>query len=278
MTGSTFSPSKHGFTLVELLVALVISGLVGTAVVSLLLGQGLFLRRSQNLALADQGLRAAADLMGAELREAAPADLLAARPESVTVRFGVLRAVVCDSAGADQAAVFVYDSAAGPNLPGGITGTSVLLPDDSVWARADGFTASVGAMGAVPRAVCAARGTPAGDPASRYRILSGWRAAFPRGLPPRGSLVRAFGTLTYRLAPSRFSPGLALWRGRQELVPSFERGATFLYLMRDASVVAAVAPTGLPDVRAVRFAATATAGRGRATMRRSLVYEIRLRN
>ncbi|MFQ5745966.1 MAG: prepilin-type N-terminal cleavage/methylation domain-containing protein [Gemmatimonadota bacterium] len=274
------APSRPdpGFTLVELLVALVLSGLVGTAVVALLLGQGLFLRRTHNLALADQRLRAAADLMGSELREASAGDLVAAEPDSLTVRFTVRRSIVCDSAVGGVVRVFVYDSLSGPNLRGGIAGTAVLPPDDTTWARADGFAPALDRMGSAPRAACAARGAPATGAASSYRTLSGWRSALPGRLPPGGSLIRAYGTLTYRLAPSRFSAGVALWRDRQELVPSFAAGATFRYVLEDASVVASVPPGALADVRAVRFVATATAGRGRAIVRRSLAYDIPFRN
>ena len=241
-----------GFTLPELLVTMAVGGLVLAALVSLLLGQGRFYRHADDSILARQSAGAITDLMSSELRLARPADLLAAEPESVSVRLDIVLGVVCDSTTADEVALYWYDSVPAANLPSGISGTSYSLPLASGVRHADGWSPVVTASGAGARAVCAAGGTPITGSDSDYRIVSGWTAAFAGDIPSPGSLVRRYGTLTYRLAPSRFGAGDALWRNRQEMVAPL-KGAAFTYESDDGSVAGSVAAVDFERVRTIRL-------------------------
>jgi prepilin-type N-terminal cleavage/methylation domain-containing protein len=68
---------QAGFTLIEVLIALVIATIIGGALISLLAGQSLFYAKSDQLITAERNIRAAADMVSADLRMAAPDDLVA---------------------------------------------------------------------------------------------------------------------------------------------------------------------------------------------------------
>lgn len=272
--------SRSGFTLIEALIALVISGLVASALISLLVGQSRFYERTDDAIYAEQSLRATFDLMSAELRVAGAPDLVAAEEDSVTVRFDVARAVVCDSVDADEAALFVYDTITNANLPASFVGTAYSGPWESDYDYADGWTGSVSETGSGPRAVCTAAGAPGTGTDDLYLAITGWSGHFADGVPDRGSVVRRYRALTYRFgASSFFTSRTALWRGSQELVGPFEDGAGFSYVMDDGSVETSVSGSDLEDVTAIRVTATAVGdGANRFGVSRSMEFDIPFRN
>jgi hypothetical protein len=217
--------------------------------------------------------------MTSELRMGAPGDLLAAEADSVVLRYDLVRAVVCDSTGTDALTAFVLDSATNANLSGGATGTAWSGPWETVWHYADGWTPTVGSTGSGPKSTCTAAGAPAGLESADYRSLTGWSSGFGV-VPVRGSVIRAYGKLGYRFAPSSFfASGTALWRGSQELVGPFAQGASFSYVMDDGSVQASVSSGDFSDVRAVRVTATAVGdGANRFGVQRPFSVDIPFRN
>ena len=274
MTTVTRGPlaGSRGFTLVEVLITVVVAGILGGALMSLVIGQQRFYARSDNHVLAQQNIRAAVDLMAAELRMASPEDIVIAGSDSVTIRFDVVRGVVCGG-GSGSTHVYAYDSVGNANLPGGIIGTAYSEPYDSAFVYADGFTGTVTGSSSASETLCQANGAPTTAPSSAFRLVSGWTTT-----PPRGSLVRWYGTLTYTFAASATDPGQqAIWRNGQELVTPFEAGAQFWYVMQDGSVQGSVSAGNLADIREIRIGATAT-GQGPFQARRAVVYDIPLRN
>jgi prepilin-type N-terminal cleavage/methylation domain-containing protein len=267
-----------GFTLVEMIIALVLTGLVATAVVSLLVGQGAFYSHSDDGIYAGQTVRAGVDLMSAELRMASPTDLTLAEADSVTVRFDVFRAVVCDSTGADEAALFVFDSASA-NLAGGSVGTAYSGPYEQQYEYADGWLPTGGASGGAVKTICTGNGAPADAPDANYVKATGWSGNFTGGVPDRASLVRVYGRLTYSFGTAADGTGTALWRGAQELAEPFASGASLSYVMADGSVVSSASGSDLADVRAIRISASALGGEpNRFAVTRDLSFDIPLRN
>lgn len=267
-----------GFTIVELLVTLTVAGVLGMAILALVLGQNRFYGQSDDVIYAQQSLRAAMDLMASELRMAGPADVLAAAPDSVAIRFDLVRAVVCDSTAADETTLFVYDSVSNANLPAGFRGTAYSGPYDSAFVYADGWTgvATVGGSGA--KSDCTDRGAPSDGESWAYRRVTGWQGEFG-DVPDRGSLVRVYGRLTYRLGDSGFGTGIAVWRNSQELVSPFEDGGRFRYLLDDGTLATTVSGGDLDRIRAIRIEVTAVGdGMNRFDVRRPIDYEVPLRN
>ncbi len=269
---------NSGFTLVEALIALTVTLFLGTALIGLILGQSNFYGRSDDAIAAQQNLRAAADLMASELRLAGPRDLMVATPDSVTVRFDLVRAVVCDSTGSDQVTVVVYDTATTAAITGSFRGMAYSGPLDSTFVYADGWTAAVDATGSTPEATCTGLGAPAGLPPAFYRSLSGWQGQFG-DLPDRGSAIRLYGSLTYRLGPSALGPGIAIFRDAQELVAPLGGASQLRYVMADSSEQGTVSGANLVNVRAIRLDFVAIGdGVNRYGVSRSLNYDIPLRN
>jgi prepilin-type N-terminal cleavage/methylation domain-containing protein len=88
--------ARGGFTMMELLIAIVISGILTTVVLQFLQGNSRFVRNQSAREEVQQNARAALDLIAAELRSAPPAALITLSPDSV--RFRVPRAwgVLCN--------------------------------------------------------------------------------------------------------------------------------------------------------------------------------------
>lgn len=87
---------RGGFTVMELMIALVISGILTTVVLQFLQGNSRFVRNQSAREEVQQNARTALDLIASELRAAPPAALMTLSPDSV--RFRVPRAwgVLCN--------------------------------------------------------------------------------------------------------------------------------------------------------------------------------------
>ena len=262
----------------ELLLAVLLMSVVGAVLMGVLIHQSRLYRHADDVMHAQRTLRAALDLVSSELRIASAGDLMAAEAESLSVRFDLWRAVVCDSTGADEATLFVYDSVRGANLPAVFRGTAYAGPYDSAFEYADGWSGRVSETGAGPESDCTARGAPAGSAPAAYRRVEGWGARYGT-VPARGSRVRRYGRLSFGFRPSAYDGGTALWRNAQELVAPFESGARFLYRLDDGSLRERVPASELERVRMIRIEVVAT-GEGRSPFgaRRSMTHDVWLRN
>lgn len=268
---------QRGFSLIEGVIALFLLGVLGGATLSLLRSQDRFYSHLDNSVLAEQNLRAAADLVSAEVRQSMSEDLLAARPESVSVRFDVHQAVVCEVVNPDQLQIFVYDTVPSPSITGGLVGTAWSGPYQTAYEYSDGWTPGGGPQAAA-QTTCTTNGAPAGFPANRYRTTSGWNSGGFSQTPPRGSIIRRYRQLTYRFAPSAMGSGYALWRGTRELIGPLDPTSAFAYVMSGGGVQNTVSPANFGNVRAVRINAVAIDDDPRYDLQRLLQFDIPLRN
>lgn len=268
---------EGGFSVVEALIVLVLIGIIGGASLSLLLTQDRFYSRLDHGVLAEQNVRVAADLVSSEIRMSGPDDVMAAVPESVSVRYDVYQAVVCDQAGGNTVHLFVYDSVPNPNISGGFVGTAWSGPYSSTYEYADGWNGTM-SMGGGAKTTCVANGAPDTTQISLYRSVSGWSGNFPSGVPPRGAIVRRYRRLTYRFAPSAMGNGTALYRGQVELVAPLDPTSSFSYVMAGGTVLNSVPSVQLGNVRAVRINAIGVDDDPRFDLQRMLQFDIPLRN
>ncbi len=268
---------QAGVTLVEALIVIVMVGLLGSAAVSLLRSQDRFYTRLDHGVTAEQAVRIAADLVSSELRMGAPEDVLAAEADSVSLRFDVFRGVVCETNGANAVYLFVFDSVPNPSLPTSFEGTAYSLPYVVDYEYADGWVGTTSASSAAQTA-CTNNGAPSGSPASMYRDMSGWVGNFPSGLPARGSIVRRYRQLTYRLGASGFGAGWGLYRGTQELVSPLDPSSTFEYVLANGTVLTSVPAGNLQDIRLIRLRTVAVDQDPRFDLTRQLDADIPLRN
>jgi prepilin-type N-terminal cleavage/methylation domain-containing protein len=272
--------NEAGFTLVEALITLVISGLLASAMLSLMLGQSRFYERTDDQIWAEQSNRATFDIVSSELRMASTDDLLAAESDSVAVRFDIMRAIVCDSTAADEATLMVYDTVAAWGLEGGFVGTSYSDPYVADFEFADAWLPTAVSTGSGPKATCVTNGSPASVADNNFASFSGWGGNFTGGVPDRGAMVRFYSRLSYHFAPSTFFQSrTALWRGAQELVGPFDNTAAFSYVMADGTVQNSVASGSFSQVRAIRVTATAVGdGANRYGVERDIQFDVAFRN
>lgn len=278
-TGVNPPPRLPGFTLVEVLVAMVIAVLLISALASLVTTQNRFGSSALDQVDAEQAVRAAVDLASSELRMAGAGDLIVAGPDVVSIRFDVSRAVVCEVMGPDEVVLFVYDSVTDANVGLETAGTAWARPGRPEFRYADGWVAAPSVSRIDARARCAGSGATAVGEDDAYLVVDGWLAAFAGHVPSRGSLVRRYGQLTYRFAPSSFGSDWALWRGSQELVAALSPDARFVYRMTDGSEVLDVSNHRLDEVAEIGIVARAFGGRATgANGGRTVAYGTPLRN
>lgn len=273
-TGRAAAPPA-GFTIVEMLVAIVLTAILGAGVVSLLLGQNRFYETNEQTLFADESRRGAGEIVASELRMLSTADLYKTDSDEIRARFDLRRMVVCEvDALTGTVYLFVYDDP-GISLPSGETGTAFSSPYAADFVYADGWTPTLNATGA--QTTCVANGAPAGLDPARYRV-EGW-GSHPSGLPRKGSVVRVYGDLSYTFQPATTGDGRALWRNGQELVAPFEAGAGFAYVMDNGSKEISVPNSNHANISYVRLEATAV-GRGtnRYDVAHDLVFDVPFRN
>jgi prepilin-type N-terminal cleavage/methylation domain-containing protein len=215
--------SRRGVTLVELLITLLVFGILGTALARLMISNSRYVSRQETLLEARQTARASMNVMLPELRMVSDGGLIAAAPDSVTIRVPYAFGVFCRNEYA------------------------VLAPPDStVYATA--IPAGIARQGPTGLYVFNAAVTVTGTTASTSDCDADSIRAVPGGmritlsvsnLAPPGRLFYLYQTVTYKFATSTALPGrLALWRhaagdpgGPEELLAPFDTAARFRFLV-----------------------------------------------
>ena len=278
--GAAEPGAAGGFTLVEVLVALVVTGILAGGVISLLLRQNEFYGETDDLVFAEQSLRATADLVASELRGSAPEDIVEAGQDRLTFHYDLVRAVVCDvNSTTNDVYYYVVAEADNANV-GAMTGFAYRNPYSSTGYTYDSdktFSESVASSTTDAIATtCSGDGGPTvtSSNVSKFRVVS-WDAGT---LPADGAYLRFFGQLTYEFKASGFAPdATALYRENQELASPFKSDAGFTYVMAGGAEVTST--TNYADIRRIRISATAIGdGANRHDVERSLDFDIPLRN
>lgn len=116
------SRGRAGFTLMELMVSLVISGLLVTVILQLMQGNSRFVQSQSAREEVQQNGRAAVDMIASDLRATVPGGLIVAEPERV--RFHLPRAwgVLCNLLKPGSSTAWVL-------FPAGV------LPTDDYWSK-----------------------------------------------------------------------------------------------------------------------------------------------
>lgn len=273
----TLSCRSAGFTLAELLVVIVVSGLIGAGVVGLLMEQNDFYGASEDRSFADVSRRGVSELVSSELRMISTSDLYKTKGDSIRVRFDLAQAVVCDVDATTGNVTLIVHHRPNVSLPSGRTGTAYSSPYDADFVYADGWTSSLVLEGGTAVTTCDANGAPGTLPAERYRIED-W-SGHPVGLPPVGSVVRVYGDLVYTFRASDQGQGLALWRNDQELVAPFAGGAGFNYIMATGNTETSVPNSNHGNISRIRVTAQAIgSGANRHDVAQDLELDIAFRN
>lgn len=215
---------ERGFTLVEMLMAIVVAGLLGAAMFGLFLDQNRFYGETDDRLSAKQTLRSSAELVESELRGAAGGDVLAAEPDSIAIWHDEINGYVCELTAGGVVYYYVHDRTADPGLLNllGSRGTAYQDPFTTTYQYDPDFDAT-GSAASLARDACEAAGAPTTGDDADYRAVS-WSASIPA--PQAGATLRLYRKLAYHFAPSDFGEGTALWRNEQELAGPFDDGAS----------------------------------------------------
>jgi type II secretory pathway pseudopilin PulG len=273
-----------GFVLAELLVAMVIAAIIGIALTQLVVSQSRFVALQGGIMQSRGGARAALNVMARDFRMVTDSGLVAASPESVTVRVPYAFGVACTQ----------------------VSGTTIvsLLPADSASyysASLSGYAwrDSTGAFKYEQPATASASATSYcsnplyTSPPIATLSVPGWTATAVAVAPndvhtAPGAIVYLYQLVRYAFAPSGQLPGrIGLWRTlvsagqRDELVAPFDSTAGFQFL--DSVFVAHTAPpsdlTTVHGLRLVLVAASELPPEGRTVpMQFSLVTDVVFRN
>jgi len=276
--------ARRGFSLVELTVALVISGIIGVALTRLIISQARFVSVGDAMMRTRSGARAALLAVATELRAVGDSGVIQAAPESITVRVPHAFGIACQQTGGTTVvALLPTDSAefANASLSGYAWRDST-----ATWHYLAGATL---ASASASTAFC----TGAAPPVS---VLSapGWPAraiaVSPNDpLTPVGATVFLYHTVRYAFAPSGELAGRrGLWRTeigtglREEIAMPFDNSSAFQFIVGPALTLQLTPPADLRQLYGVRLDVVMESERppqGRSTnVRFNLPLQIVFRN
>ena len=239
--------SRRGFTMVELLIALVLLGLVSAALYRVLVNnQRLYMAQTQRIDLS-QNIRAASNILPAEFREldAADGDISAMSPTSISIRAMRWLSFVCVApvlAGVNnglqmtirggQVGQPMFFGSRGINTA---TDSLLIYLDGDQTTRTDDYYVPA-QLTAAPAAICPAVGPVVAQPGTLVSYNGNFLAGTNKANAiPVGSPVRGFERVTYSLYQP---PGDTLWYigfqpaggSMQPLIgPILANGLTFSY-------------------------------------------------
>lgn len=233
-----------GFTLIEVLVSIAITGLVGAALVNVLQDQRMFYEENSRRVSAQKSLRGTADRMSSELRMVHRGAVQTAAADRLVVDQGVAQGVVCATSAGGSPEVFL-------NLyrrPGGAAPQSVQYLEprfQGSWLSAPSWSDFTQQS----HAEC-----PGPPPANQLYVVGSWSGG---SLPARGSMVRGTQPLTYEFTVRNGQ--VVLLRNGRHLAGPFEQSSPYFeYFRRDGTQLSApVTGATRDEIAAVRIEAVA---------------------
>ena len=244
---------RRGFTLMELMVALVMTGILGVTIVRLLVSTSRFYGQDAARRNARAVSRTALAMMESELRMVEVGnDIVSADSFNLTVKVPYALGVLCTL--------------------GGTTATVSLLPVDSLTFANAGFSGyeyrdSTGNYADRGAGVALGTGPAATCTAASITPLAGSKVITVSPAPPVtvaiGSAILLYQQLSYRFAASTAVPGrTALWRTvastgvSEEIAAPFDASARFRFFALDADTSQAAAPSPLSNTRGIGLVLT----------------------
>lgn len=247
----TIRRAVRGFTMIELIMALTLSGILGAIITKVLITTSRFYGKDSAQRNARQVSRGAFGLLESELRMVETKNgVVSADSFSLTVRAPYAFGILCTT--------------------GGSIATASLLPMDSLSFAGAGFSgyawrdSTSGLYTTVETGATTGNGTASVCTGQSITTLTGGKVVTLSPAPPAsvtaGSAVYLYQRITYRFAASAALPGrTALWRDvparalSEELVTPFDASARFRFYVLNADTAQNAAPSPLADIRGIEL-------------------------
>ena len=232
-----------GFTLVEILIGIAISGVVGAALIGVLQDQKIFYEENSRIVTAQQSIRAAADRLSRELRMVRKGAVETAQADRLVVRYPVALGAVC-SASPGQASVFMHRIPAAGTSPNTVR---YLDPRyNGNWQTGSGWSFTSGSTTA--ESDCEGVGAPKDTASDHYQRIKGLSSSLTLD---RGTMIRGTVPVEYEFA-DRGGEIVLLREGRRLAGPFQESQRYFRYSEQDGTTA-----SNTDDIAYVRVDAVA---------------------
>ena len=251
--------NQRGFTLVELLVVATLMGVVGVALVRMLISDSRFVSQQEGMLDARQAARAAMTQITTELSMVGPNGLQAAGADSIVAVIPIAYGMSCgEQSGTVIATLMPTDSLAYATS----TPTGLAWRDPATGVFTFATLTSVSTSTATGQCTQdSIRVVPGGELIGIGGVPSGTSCGAPCR-PPSGRIFYLHKTIRYRFSPSTELPGRrALWRKEgaaayEEIVTPFDTSARFAFLTGPSLTLTLTAPADLATVRGLELRLT----------------------
>jgi prepilin-type N-terminal cleavage/methylation domain-containing protein len=255
----------RGFTLVETLIAMVLSSFILMLVGHAFLVQNEFYATQTLRIGAQDNTRAATELIAREVRNTGTDGLVVAGPYTLTLRSPMVIGVVCDRLDANTSDVMTEG---GPDAleTGAVAG--VALRNDSTWEYRNSSWASLDGSDTQSPINCASNGADTVGARDDFHRLTGLNGLWPSGLAAR-DVFMLFRETTFTIRTSQLdTTRLGLFRADYgaspvEFATGIDDESIFGYRTSAGTFLDTIAASGLADVDAVRI--TVGGNQGAAT-------------
>jgi hypothetical protein len=266
---------RSGFTLVEAMVAMVLSTLVVALVTSVFLVQNGFYADAVKTSALHESVRSAVSLVSSQLRGVAPGGIVEAEADSVTFRVPLAVGGVCAVNGSET---FLLLPTGGEGIDGEEVAGYAVQDDLGLWSyTAEAWGSIYGSAGATPAGTCSLAGADTTGASADFYRLDGMVAS--PALQP-GDLVMIYREATLRLGTSGLDgSSTALFTGPvgstlTEFASGLTAASAFEYRFAGQTNWRDRVPGGNKDrIATIRFSALGAVASSRAS-RDSLTFNL----
>ncbi|MEM7416432.1 MAG: prepilin-type N-terminal cleavage/methylation domain-containing protein [Gemmatimonadota bacterium] len=252
--------ARSGFTLVETLIALVLSTFVIGLATHAFLVQNSYYSTQTLQAEAQDNARAATQLLGLDIRTVAEDGIVTAGARTLTLRTPIATAIICNKAGAALGDVQTPGGEAGLYTP---TVAGLALRNDSTWEYAIADWSTLNGSDAGSASACASAGADTVGASAEFHRLASLSSLFST-TPAIGDVVMLFRETTYSFELSALdSVSTALYRTPRgfaplEFVTGMDSTAQFQYRVAGTSTYVDTVPSAsVASIDAIRVIADA---------------------
>ena len=251
---------RSGFTLVETLIALVLSSFILVLVSHTFLVQNQFYATQTLRVGAQDNVRAATELMASEIRNVGAGGVAIAGARTLTIRSPMAVGMLCDRNGAGNNGDIMTEGGEAALDPDEVAGVAVI--ESGSWAYTHASWASMNGGDATSAANCSANGADTVGALSDFHRIVGLNTLFTSPGPSEGDPIMIFRETTFSIRPSQLDTAvLALYRQPYggtavEFATGIDTTAQFQYRTGGGSYADTVS-IGVSNIDAVRIIADA---------------------